>query len=147
MRIAYLTMDEVNTDLARRWADLINADVFPLSPRDPLPDGNYDAAIYDVDLLPAALREQVLTMLLTGQIHSPTAVHSYNFRRREVVALRARGVIVQRRLEGCILLRLRREVRRIRTEQQLTRIATLPAPRREKYDSIVPGTPTTSLGA
>ena len=100
MRIAYLTMDEVNADLARRWADIINADVFPLGPRDPLPNGNYDAAIYDVDMLPECLRNKVLTMLISGPILCPSAMHSYNVRKRDVQALRARGVIVQRRLGG-----------------------------------------------
>jgi hypothetical protein len=118
MRIAYLTTDEVNPDLAGRWADTCGCEVIPLSPSDPLPDGDFDAAIFDLDFLLPPLRQKVLAILLSDPLHFPVAVHSYNLRRRQANALRARGVLVRRRLERRILMRLRREVRRFRAEER-----------------------------
>jgi hypothetical protein len=131
MRIAYLTTDEVNPDLARRWAQTCGCEVIPLSPRDPLPDGEFDAAIYDLDYLLPPLREQVLTSLLSRPLHCPAAVHSFNLRKRQATALRTRGVLVRRRLERGILMRLRREVCRVRAEMREARMVTLAASRPE----------------
>jgi hypothetical protein len=125
MRIAYLTMDEVNPDLAGRWADTCGCEVIPLSPSDPLPDGNFDAAIFDLDYLLPPLRQKVLAILLSDPLHCPVAVHSYNLRQRQANALRARGVLVRRRLECGILMRLRREVRRVQGEERQKHLVTL----------------------
>ena len=43
MRIAYLTTDEVNKHLALRLAAQWEVSVCPLEPRDPPPDGKFDA--------------------------------------------------------------------------------------------------------
>jgi len=134
MRIAYRTTDEVNPDLARRWAQMCGCQVIPLSPHDPLPNGDFDAVIYDLDHLLPPLRQQVLTTLLSGPLHGPVAVHSYNLRQRQADALRARGVMVRRRLEREIFARLRREVSRIRAEARQARMATLAASRPETYN-------------
>jgi hypothetical protein len=120
MRIAYLTTDEVNPDLARRWASSCGCDVIPLSPRDPLPRDDYDAAIYDLDHLPPELQQHVLAGLLKGRLHRPTVVHGYNLRQRQANALRARGVFVRRRLERGILVQLRQAVVRVAAKERAT---------------------------
>src|SRR5260221_14507981 len=77
MHIAYVTTDEVNSDLARRWGRTCACQITVRSPRDPLPNGAYDAAIYDLDYLLSPLHEEVLTKLLsTSQPHT-VAVHGY----------------------------------------------------------------------
>src|SRR5262245_54809815 len=108
MRIAYLTTDEVNPDLAQRWARTCGCEVIPLTPRDPIPDGEFDAVIYDLDYLPQPIRQQVMTMLLNGPRTSPAAVHSYNLRRWQTQALRALGIVVGRKLERGILVKILR---------------------------------------
>lgn len=117
MRIAYLTVDEVNSDLARRWATEFQCEIVPLSPCDPLPNGEYDATIYDLDYLAPSLIQRVLTNLLTGSLPSPAVVHSYNLHPRQANGLQARGVFVRRRLERGVLALLRREVRRLRNDR------------------------------
>jgi hypothetical protein len=145
MRIAYLSTDEVNLDLARRWAKTCRCEVIALSPRDPLPDGGCEAAIYDLDFLPPTLRQQVLTNLFRGPQHCPVAVHSYNLDDQQVRDLRARGVFVRRRLERAILELLRREVRRIRADAGAPPAEAITSTRRAKYDRGAPGTPNTFL--
>src|SRR5262245_66051253 len=114
MRIAYLSIDEVNLDLARRWAKTCHCEVVRWPPREVVRNGDIDAAIYDLDFLPPLLRQQVLTNLLRGPRHGPVAVHSYNLSEQQVSDLRARGVHVRRRLEREVLVLLRRDVRRVR---------------------------------
>ena len=117
MRIAYLTVDEVNSDLAQRWGAEFQCEIVPLSPCDPLPNGEYDATIYDLDYLAPSVIHRVLTNLLTESLPSPAVVHSYNLRTRQANDLQARGVFVRHRLERGILALLRREVRRLRNEK------------------------------
>jgi hypothetical protein len=109
MRIAYFTTDEVNLDLARRWARRIGCQLIPLSPREPLLDDQFDAVIYDLDYLPSELRRELLASLRNDPLPGPCAVHSYNLKRREAEALRFWGVQVRRRLQPGLFLRLRRE--------------------------------------
>lgn len=134
MRIAYVTTDEVNPDLAQRWAETCGCTIVPLSPADPLPDGQFDGAIYDLDYLLPPFRQLVLRHLLRGPQHCPAAVHSYNLRQRQARALRNRGVIAKRRLERTLLLRLQREVHRARAAAQAERLVTLPTPKAELRD-------------
>ena len=120
MRIAYLTVDEVNSDLAQQWATEFQCEIVPLSLCDPLPNGDYDATIYDLDYLTTSLIQRVLKNLLTGSLPSPVVVHSYNLRPRQANDLQARGVFVRHRLERGILALLRREVRRQRVDKPQT---------------------------
>jgi hypothetical protein len=108
MRIAYLTIDEVNRDTAKRAARQCGAILSPLLPRDPPPDGRFDAAVYDFDYLPAAERRSVLDALCKSPLPHPAAVHAYHLERSERLALRAAGVIVRRRL-GLALIRALRQ--------------------------------------
>jgi len=133
MRIAYLSTDEVNLDLARRWARKCGCKVVPLGPRHPLPNGDHEAAIYDLDFLPPVLRQQVLSRLLRGPRDGPIAVHSYNLGEQQVADLRSRGIHVWRRLERAIFLLLRRDALRLRAAAGPARDAIV-SPPRAKYD-------------
>ena len=110
VRIAYVTTDEVNATLARRWAHTCSCELTPLLPRDLPQKGEFDAAVFDLDHLPAEFRQRVLKNLLEGPLLNPTMVHSYNLDQRQANALRARGVFVRCRLEGGLLVKLQREV-------------------------------------
>jgi len=104
--IAYLTTDEVNQDLAARMADECGAALVILSPRDPLPDGQFDAAIYDLDYVPPALRDEILAKLLCGPRLFPVAVHSYNLIDGQIEALFQKNVSVYCRLDRGVFLNL-----------------------------------------
>jgi hypothetical protein len=121
MRIAYLTSDEVNLDLARQWAFDFDCEVIPLSTVEPLPSDDFDAAIYDLDLLAQPVLKQVLAGLLNRPRQRPTVVHAYNLRQCIVNELLARGVYVRRRLDRGILATLRREVHSLQNDKREAR--------------------------
>src|SRR6266566_670352 len=52
MRIAYLTTDEVNRDLAHKFATECDVNIRALSPRETPQTGSFDGVVYDVDFLP-----------------------------------------------------------------------------------------------
>jgi hypothetical protein len=132
MRIAYVTTDEVNTDLARRWGRTCRCKVDIVFPRDPLPNGQYEAVIYDLDYLLSPLREQVLKNLQVGPPPCRiAAVHSYHLRQRQANHLRARGVLVRRRLERGIFARLRRELARMLAAERQAKMVEVAGERRE----------------
>src|SRR5262249_13762632 len=91
MRIAYLTTDEVNQQLASRLAAGQEAQLEVIRPRDEPPDGRLDAVIYDLDCLPPPLRQQLLTDLAGGGARCPAAVHSYALEDEQIKALLRRG--------------------------------------------------------
>ena len=128
MRIAYVTSDEVNLDWAQRWASTCGCEVIAMSPSDS-PNGDCDATIYDLDFLLPTYGDEVLSVLLSRPLPCPAAVHSYNLRRHQASKLRARGLVVRRRLERELFISLRREVSRIRAKERRSRMAT-PAPHR-----------------
>jgi hypothetical protein len=99
VRIAYVTTDEVNQDLALRLADDFGAELCPLSPKDPPPNGEFDAMVYDLDYLPPEGRRAILAGLLAGPRSCAVAVHSHNLREDQADALRAGGIAVSSRLE------------------------------------------------
>jgi len=145
MRIAYLSTDEVNLDLARRWASTCGCEVVPLTPRDPRPNGEYDAAIYDLDFLPPMLRQRVLTDLSRGSWHGPVAVHSYNLGAQQVRDLHVRGVHVRRRLEREVLVLLRRDVQRVREHANRAPTDAITSTRPANYLSEPPSSSNTFL--
>src|SRR5262245_46838320 len=98
MRIAYLTTDEVNRELAMRLAAGQGARLEVLWPGDEPPDGRVDAVVYDLDCLPVGLRQEVLSKLAAAAAPWPAAVHGYALGGDQVRALRKRGVVVRRRL-------------------------------------------------
>jgi hypothetical protein len=107
MRIAYLTIDQVNERLAGDLADACGVSLQSLEPRDPSPDGKYDAVLYDLDSLPASMRDKLLADLLARPAPYQVAVHSYNLEEWQTETLRANGVAVYRRFEPEIIESLR----------------------------------------
>jgi hypothetical protein len=93
--IAYLTTDEVNQDLATQMANDCGAALVVLTPKDPLPDGQFDAAIYDLDYAPAALRDEILERLTSGPNPFPIAVHG-----SDRLCQSPRGVAAERAYTG-----------------------------------------------
>jgi hypothetical protein len=110
MLVAYLSIDEVNQALATEMALACSVTVHPVWPRDPPPNGEYEALLYDWDSWPAERRKQVLEGLADGPPHRPAAVHGYNLTEDEAEALRRYGVAVHRSLRPEVFERLRRAV-------------------------------------
>ena len=106
MLIAYPTTDEVNRDLATRMAADWDITLALVSPREPLPDGRFDAVIYDLDYVPAALRNQIVKRLISSPSQFPVAVHGYNLVESEIESLYLNGVPVYRRLDRAVFLSL-----------------------------------------
>jgi hypothetical protein len=109
MSIAYLSTDEVNRHLAGRMAAACGAKLHPLSPKDPPPDGRFDAVLYDLDSMPLACREEIVASALAGPPTRPVAVHSSNLDTR-ADALRNKGVVVTRQLGPGVLRALCRSL-------------------------------------
>jgi hypothetical protein len=108
MRLAYLTIDEVNFDLARRFAEDCDATLVPLFFVDGPPDGKFDGLLYDFDHLPNEERARILTDLLRHRSSCPVALHSYHLGEEDTNALHKNGVAVFARLDPGVLLFLRR---------------------------------------
>jgi hypothetical protein len=109
MPIAYLSTDEVNRHLAALMAAACGATLHPLSPKDPPPDGRFDAVLYDLDSMPPACREEIVASALADPPTRPVAVHSYNLD-MQADALRDKGVVVTRRLGPGVLRALCRSL-------------------------------------
>jgi hypothetical protein len=102
--IAFLSTDEVNQSMMEELTGACGARMVPRQPRDPSPDGQFDAVLYDLDHLPAAERQQGLAELLAGRgPRGRVAVHSFNLEAGQVKALRRRGVGVFRRLDAEVI--------------------------------------------
>src|SRR5260370_10311817 len=94
MLIAYLTTDEVNQDLAMLMAEECGQALCLLSLSHARPDGEFDAAVYDLDHLPAQRQQALLGEMLASPAAHPVAVHSYNLEDEWVEALRSQAVAV-----------------------------------------------------
>jgi hypothetical protein len=99
MRIAYFTTDEVNQALALQFVKTIGVTLWPWPLLGPLPDGEVDAVVYDLDHLPEPRRTEILAKLTQAAPRYPTAVHSYNLNDDQIQALQDNGVSVYRHLE------------------------------------------------
>lgn len=108
MRIAYLTTDEVNEDLAFQLADECGVILFPLSAHAAASDGRPDAVLYDWDSLPPDLREETLLASLANPSSCPVGVHGFSLDEEEVEALHQDGVAVFQRLGSDVFRMLRR---------------------------------------
>ncbi len=108
MKIAYLTTDEVNEDLALQMADECGVTLYPLTFTDGPTEGRFDAVLYDWDSLPQQRREEILLEALTGSSSYPVAVHGYGLEEEEVKTLHQDGVAVFHRLEPEVFRVLRR---------------------------------------
>jgi hypothetical protein len=114
MRIAYLTTDEVNLRLAQAMAADYGLIVCPLDPRDPPPNGEFDAVLYDWDYWPAPQQCEVLTELRAGRLPHAMAVHGYNLGADHAQALLRHTVAVYRRLQPRVFRSLRQAARAVR---------------------------------
>src|SRR5262249_28461141 len=76
MRVAYLTLDEVHQDLAMRLAENAGMIRYPLSPRDPPPDGQFDAVLYDWDYLLPEQKQAIFSQLCSGRSSFPVVLPS-----------------------------------------------------------------------
>src|SRR5262245_6511160 len=108
MRTAYLTTDDVNRDLAVNLAAACGVGLEPVCPHAAIPDGPFDAVVYDLDYLPAERQQAVLAALSAGGALGPAAVHCYNLKRSQAQVLRAKGVVVTRHLRPVLFARLLR---------------------------------------
>jgi hypothetical protein len=110
MHCAYLTLDEVNQDLAGRLAAAAGVRLDALSLRDAAPHDLFDAVVYDLDFLPPEECHAVLARLRRGRPTTPVAIHSYRLSPRQKGVLRRRGVIVARRLSRALFVQLREAI-------------------------------------
>jgi hypothetical protein len=115
MRVAYLTLDEVNQQLALAFAGEHDVCLDVQARPDDYGDREHDAVIYDPDSFPAGERQANLTTVLACPLNRPVAVHSYDFSADQLHVLRQRGAIVARRLRGDVFARL---VTAVRTAQR-----------------------------
>jgi hypothetical protein len=127
MRIAYLTTDEVNHDLARRTADGCGAPLEVLTLTEPTLDGAYDAVLVDWDYLPTDSRQPILAAVLAGKWPCPVVVHGYHLEDNIRVTLGQSGVAIHRRLEPKWLARWLRRVSRAADAKRLRKTADEPA--------------------
>jgi hypothetical protein len=97
MRFAYLTTDEVNEHCLRRWVEERGGTFYPLSLRDPLPDGDCRLLLIDWDSLDSDGREEYLAGLLAHPDGRRVGLHSYYLPDAET--MRRKGVAVFTRLE------------------------------------------------
>ncbi len=118
MVIAYLSLYEVNHDLAARTADTYGVALAALTSPAEISSLPCQAVIYDLDYLADHDRRHILNKLTRGPADRLAAVHSYNLRPSQKRALRRNGVVVHRRLHSSWLGRLlRRKSAKVRAPQ------------------------------
>jgi hypothetical protein len=93
----YLSHDPVNENYVRRWGEDRGGIFYPLSLRDPLPDGECRLLLIDWDSLDPDGREEYLAGLLDQPGGRRIGLHSYHL--PDVETLRRKGVAVFARLE------------------------------------------------
>lgn len=114
MRIAYVSTDEVNQNLAERMAAKCGAVICIRPSREPAPDGLFDAVLYNLDDVPRDERSAVLEGLGRDKPAHPTAVHGYDITDEQARILKRYGVAATRRLHAGLLLRLSNAARQSR---------------------------------
>ena len=103
MRIAYMSTDEVNQNLAAGMAAKCGAYVCARLPLVPLPDGQFDAVLYDLDDLQKHKRGEFVALILSSPSTRPRAVHGYAITDEEAKVLRHHGVAVGQRLRSGLI--------------------------------------------
>jgi hypothetical protein len=111
VRIAYLTLDEVNQHLALAFADQYDVRLDVLSRPEAIGEREYDAVLYDRDSFPLGERLVNLTTILAYPVNRPVAIHGYGFSADHLHVLRQRGAIVSRHLRPDLFARLVTAVR------------------------------------
>ena len=120
MRVAYLTTDEVNRDLALAMAEKCGLTLCPLEPRDGPLTKDYDAILFDWDSWPAEKRQEALAAMLAGPLPHAVALHGYGLEDDQVETLRRHSVAVYRRLQPRAFRFLRRAIRVVRAARSLS---------------------------
>ncbi|HLN29784.1 MAG TPA: hypothetical protein VK395_18705 [Gemmataceae bacterium] len=106
MFVAYISLDEVNQDLATRTAEKYGVTLATFASRAEMASWPCDAVVYDLDCLPADDRRHILDELTGDPVKRVAAVHSYNLQPIQKRGLRRNSVIVRRRLHAGWLSRL-----------------------------------------
>jgi hypothetical protein len=106
MRVAYLTLDEVNQHLALAFAAEHDVRLDVYARPEAIGELEYGAVLYDPDSFPPEERQANFTTVLDCPLNRPVAVHSYNFSADQLRVLRRRGAIVARRLRSKVFARL-----------------------------------------
>jgi hypothetical protein len=112
MRIAFVSTDEVNQALVAQMAAECGAVVCTLVPKDPPPDGLFDAVLYNLDDVPRDQRSALLDELRRVRPHRPTGVHGYDITDEQARALNRDGVAAARRLHPGLIRSLLTAARR-----------------------------------
>jgi hypothetical protein len=95
--IFFLSHDPVNEHCVRNWVEERDGTFYPLSLRDPPPDGDCQLLLVDWDSLDVDGREEYLAGLLVHPRNRRVGLHSYYLPDAEM--LRRKGVAVFTRLE------------------------------------------------
>jgi len=99
MRIAYITLDDVNRFMLRRWAGQNRLRVECPSANELHTEvRGVDAVVVDLDFLPALLREIWLARVLADVSPGQALVHGHNITDAEAAALHRKSVRVCRGL-------------------------------------------------
>jgi hypothetical protein len=117
MRVAYLTLDEVNQHLAFAFAGEHDVSLDVHARPEAIGEREYDAVLYDLDSFPLDERQANLTTVLDCPLNRPVAVHSYDFSADQLSVLRQRSAIVARRLRSKVFARLVSMVRAAQRRQ------------------------------
>jgi hypothetical protein len=116
MRIAYLTLDEVNQHLASAFADERGVSLDVQARPENIRNREYDADLCDQDSFPLDERSANLAAVLGRLPNRPVAIHSYDISADQLQVLRRRGAIVARRLGAGMFARLITAVRAARRQ-------------------------------
>lgn len=98
MRIAYVSVDEVNQSLAARMAASLGSILSGFDPEDGCPLAGFDAVLYDLDRVAPERRAALLREVRSQREPFPKAVHGYSLTEEEARELGLRGVAVAQRL-------------------------------------------------
>ena len=99
MQIAYVNTDQVNQAEAMKMAKKYGAVVYGLRPKDPSPEGRYDAILYNLDDVLRHERSRIIEGILERPSSCPKAVHGYDVSEDEINLFRLHGVAVAQRLQ------------------------------------------------
>jgi hypothetical protein len=114
MRIIYLTLDDVNKFMMRRWARQSRCRLAcPAASRLHTLSESADAVVLDFDFLPATIRDAWLSRLLRGALAGRVLIHGHNISAAQIAALRPSRVgvcrgLLRKRVVCCWLDRVRR---------------------------------------
>jgi hypothetical protein len=111
MRIAHVTTDEVNQDLAVRAARPLGAVVVQLVSENILKEVRFDAVLIDLDRVAPYRRQDLLDEIRSEATALPVAVYGYCLSEDQARALRFHGVAVAQRLHKALLRSLAKSVR------------------------------------